>query len=123
MLAARSGHSESFAEVDSFAELDGVLDDIGVSDEEYLEGAGVDTEAVAAAADRADRRSAATGGTDRVGTVRKALRELDDEAPDAEAVVAYAGDRGIDRETARAVLDRLVDRGEVLRTEGGYRPV
>src|SRR6056297_858299 len=76
MLANRQGHGDAFAELDSFAEMDRQVDDAGVDDETYLDASGVDSEAVASAADRADR--GAGGGTSRKETVLQALRDLED---------------------------------------------
>ncbi|MFC6768301.1 DUF5817 domain-containing protein, partial [Natrinema soli] len=52
MLANRQGEGEAFAKLDSFAELEDDVADGVVDDEEYLEGSGLDVEAVEAAGDR-----------------------------------------------------------------------
>jgi DNA-directed RNA polymerase subunit RPC12/RpoP len=117
MLASRRGEGEAFAELDAFDELETRVEDAGVDDETYLERSGVDAAAAAAAGDRATE--GAGGSRSRPETVRAALRERD--RPDREAVLAYAADRGVPREAAGDVLDRLIDRGEVVETDGGYR--
>jgi hypothetical protein len=119
MLASRQGQSEAFAEVDSFAELDAEVEEAGVDDDTYLEGVGVDTGEVEAAADRAAGEEG--GSRSREETVRAALREL--EAPDEEAVVAYAAEHGVPREYTERTLEKLVRAGEVTEADGGYRPL
>jgi hypothetical protein len=118
MLAARQGHGHDFAELDSFAELGDRAEAAGVDDETYLEESGVDTEAVAAAADRADE-GAGTGGASRREVVLGAVRDLDD--PDEEGVVGYARERGVPPEKTREALAKLVRAGEVSRSGGRYR--
>ena len=116
MLASRQGESDAFAEVGSFAELDAELEDAGVDDETYLEGVGVDTGEVEAAADRA---AGGDGSRSREETVRAALRDL--EAPAEAEVATYAADHGVSREYTRRALEKLVRAGEVTETDGGYR--
>jgi len=118
MLASRQGESEAFAEVGSFAELDAQLEDAGVDDETYLDGVGVDTDEVEAAADRAAGGSGSAGRS-REETVRAALREL--ETPDETAVAAYAAEHGVPRERAERTLEKLVRAGEATEADGGYR--
>lgn len=120
MLAARQGHDDAFAELDSFAELEGQIDDAGVDDETYLEASGVDTDAVAGAADRASE-GAGGGGASRREIVLDALRDLD--APDEDGVVAYARERGVPPEYTRRALEKLVRAGQVSESGGGYRLV
>ena len=116
MLASRQGESEAFAEVDSFAELDAELEAAGVDDETYLEGVGVDTGEVEAAADRA---AGGSNSRSREETVRAALREL--EAPTAAEVATYAAEHRISREWTERALEKLVRAGEVAEADGGYR--
>jgi hypothetical protein len=118
MLAARQGHDEAFAELDSFAQLDDTVDEAGIDDETYLAASGVDTEAVAAAADRA-AEGAGTAGGSRREVVLDALRDLD--GPDEERVVAYARERDVPPEYTRRALAKLVRAGEVSQSGGGYR--
>ncbi|MDS0283400.1 DUF5817 domain-containing protein [Haloarcula onubensis] len=119
MLANRQGHGDAFAELDSFAEMDRQVDDAGVDDETYLEGSGLDSDAVAAAGDRAGR---ATGGsTSRKETVLQALRDLDE--PTEADVVAYAGERDVPADYTRRALEKLVRAGQVSESRGTYRLV
>ena len=119
MLANRQDQGEAFAELDSFAEMEAQLDDAGIADDEYLEASGVDSEAVAEAAERAENRSASTRGGSRKETVLDALRDLD--RPTEDEVVAYAGDRGVPAEYVRDALEKLRRRGEVSESRGRYR--
>jgi hypothetical protein len=121
MLASRQGESDAFAEVGSFAELDAELEDAGVDDETYLEGVGVDTGEVKAAADRAAGGSDGPAGRSREEVVRAALRELD--APTEAEVASYAAEHGVSREYAERAIEKLVRAGEVTETDGGYRLV
>lgn len=118
MLAERSGHGDAFDDLDSFADLGARLDDVGVSDEEYLGAAGIDLDAVAEAAEEATTGRGG-GGRSRRAVVESALRELD--APTEASVVDYAAERGVPRAAARRLLDRLVSSGAATVDEGGYR--
>ncbi|NHN46997.1 replication protein H [Halostella sp. JP-L12] len=118
MLANRQGEGETFAEMDSFAELGGEAEDAGMDDEEYLDRAGVDPDAVAGAAERAE--SGRSGGSQsRKETVLSALRTLD--RPTEDEVVAYAEDRGVPADYVRDALTKLVRRGEATESRGRYR--
>lgn len=116
LLAERQGHGDAFADLDDVAEMEAHLDDAGVGDDEYLAGSGLDPEAVAAAG--ADEGG---GSGSRVDTVRAALEEL--EEPSADAVVAYASERGVPADAARETLDRLVRAGDATERDGTYRPL
>jgi len=118
MLADRSDHGDAFDEVDPFADLEDEVDDAGMDEETYLESAGVDTEAVADAGDRAERGAGSGGGSHR-DTVLEALRTLD--APTEDDVVAYASDRGVPESFTREALERLARRGRVVESGGTYR--
>ncbi|MFB6183937.1 MAG: DUF5817 domain-containing protein [Haloarculaceae archaeon] len=118
MLAARQGHGDDFARLESFAEMESRLDDVGVADAEYLEASGLDADAVEAAGDRAGR-SSTSGGTSREETVREALRELD--APSEDDVVDYAAERDVSAEYTRKALRKLVRAGDVSENRGTYR--
>lgn len=118
MLADRADRGEAFADLDDFATMGERLEEAGVADEEYLAGSGVDPEAVAAAGERA-AESPHGGGPDRATVVRAAIERQD--APDRAAVVAYAADRGVPAEAARAVLERLREAGEVAERDGTLR--
>ncbi|MFB6108253.1 MAG: DUF5817 domain-containing protein [Haloplanus sp.] len=114
MLADRADATDAFAETPSVAEMETDADEAVVSDREYLEGAGLDADDVAAAGDRS-----APASRSRPELVRDALRTLD--APGEDDVVDYAADRGVPPEAARDLLDRLVRRGEVSESRGTYR--
>jgi len=115
MLAARGGHDDAFADLDSFAELETRVDEAGVDDETYLEESGVDSDAVAAAADRLE----SGGSRSREELLRAALRELDE--PRAEDVVAYAREHGVPAADTERALEKLVRAGEVSENRGVYR--
>jgi len=120
ILANRSGHGDSFAELDSFAEMDEYVDDVGPDDETYLEGSGIDADEVAEAGERAGQ-SRSGGGLSRQETVRAALRELDD--PTEEEVVAYTTERDVPADYTRRALEKLVRAGEATESRGVYRLV
>lgn len=118
MLADRSGERETFDELGSFAELEADVEDAGMDDEEYLERAGLDTDAVADASERAEQGAGdASGG--RKETVLAALDAL--ESPTEEEVVAYASERGVDASYVRRALEKLRQAGEVSESRGRYR--
>ncbi|ELZ28201.1 hypothetical protein C475_05330 [Halosimplex carlsbadense 2-9-1] len=116
MLANRQGHGDAFAELDSFTEMERQIDEVGPSDTEYLEGSGLDADAVAEAGERAME---ASGSKSRKERVREAVREVD-EATEA-AVVDYAAERGVDAEYTRKTLEKLVRAGEATENRGTYR--
>ena len=120
LLAERSGHGDAFAELDAFADMEAAIGDVGVSDEEYLAGAGIDVEEVEAAGERASG-GLGGGGTSRPEVVRAALRELD--APTEAEVVEYAEERGVPPEATRDLLSKLVRAGEASESGGRYRLV
>lgn len=117
MLAKRQGHADAFAELDSFAEMDAYVADAGMDDEEYLDAAGLDTDATAAAGNRAE--DGAGGGESRKETVLSALDALD--SPTEDAVVEYATERGVPESYVREALTRLVRQGELTEAGGTYR--
>ena len=119
LLAKRSGNSEAFAETAHVAEMEREIDERGVDDREYLEGSGLDADAVEAAGERAERGATAGSAGSRIDVVRAALREED--APTAADVASYAEERGVPGEKAREILTRLVRRGEVTESGGAYR--
>lgn len=117
MLANRGGHGEAFAAVDSFAELEAETAEPAVSDEEYLEGSGIDPDEVAAAGERA-------GGSGRSSMSRKeavlaALSEL--ERPTEDEIVEFAGEHGVPAGYVENALEKLRHRGEVSESGGRYR--
>jgi DNA-directed RNA polymerase subunit M/transcription elongation factor TFIIS len=118
MLAARQGHDDAFADLDSFAQLEERVADAGIDDETYLEESGVDADAVAGAADRLAEGEGG-GGRSRREVVLEALRDLD--APDEEGVVEYARRRDVPPEYARRALEKLVRNGRASESGGEYR--
>ena len=119
MLANRQGFGEEFAEMDSVTELERRVDDAGPSDAEYLEGSGVDPDAVVAAGERAS--GSAGDSRSRTEIVRDAVRELDDSTE--AAVVEYASEHGVPAEYTRRALEKLVRAGEATENRGVYRLV
>ncbi len=117
LLAERSGHGEAFADLDDAATMAGRLDAAGVPDVEYLEGSGLDADAVAEAGERAT--SGPARAPSRREAVLDALRELD--RPEEAEVVEHAADRGVPAEAASDLLARLVRAGEVSESGGRYR--
>ena len=116
MLANRQGYGDDFAELDSFTEMERQIDDVGPSDTEYLEGSGLDAEAVTEAGERAMESG---GSKSRKERVREAVRQLDEATE--EAVVDYANERGVDVEYTRKTLEKLVQAGEATESRGVYR--
>jgi len=119
MLANRQGEGEAFAQLDSFSEMESQVEEAVVADDEYLEASGIDSEEVAAAAERVENRSASTRGNSRKETVMAALRELD--RPTEDEVVSFAGERGVPADYVRDALEKLARRGEVSESSGQYR--
>lgn len=113
MVAERGGEREAFDALGSFGELEAELDDAGVSDAEYLEGAGLDPEEVAAAAETDD------GSSSRRETVLDALGALD--RPTEAEVVAYATAQDVPEGYVREALEKLVRAGAVTERDGRYR--
>ena len=116
MLANRQDEGEAFAKLDSFAEMNAQIDEVGPSDAEYLEGSGLDADAIAEAGERV------TGGQrtlSRKERVLEAVRSCDEAT--MEAVVAAAGERDVDPEFTRKTLEKLVRAGEATENRGVYR--
>jgi hypothetical protein len=120
MLAARQGHDDAFAELDSFAQLEERIDEAGIDDETYLAESGVDIDEVDEAAGRTTG-GAGAGSRSRKEVVLDALRECD--APEEAAVVEYANEHGVQPEDARRTLEKLVRSGRVSESAGRYRLV
>ncbi|MFB6252478.1 MAG: DUF5817 domain-containing protein [Halobellus sp.] len=118
LLAKQGGNSEAFAETAHVAEMERDIDDSGVGEREYLEGAGLDADEVAAAGERASEGPGGSGST-RLDVVRDALRTL--ERPTADEVADYAEERGVPGEKARTLLEKLARRGEASESRGRYR--
>ena len=117
MLAERQDLGEAFDGLDSYAEMEARVEEDVIDDDTYLESKGVDSDAAAAAGQRATE--GAGGSTSREEIVRNALAELD--APDEDSIVAYATERGVPDEYARRALQSLVRSGEVSENGGRYR--
>jgi endonuclease V-like protein UPF0215 family len=116
LLADKQDAGDAFADLESVSEMEWHLDDSGVSDDEYLDAAGLDADEVR----RAGEQSTQSGGSaSRDEVVREALREQD--RPTEAAVVAYAEARGVPAESARTLLEKLTRRGEVSESGGRYR--
>lgn len=119
ILANRQGHGDDFAELDSFTEMEAQVDEVGPSDDEYLEQSGIDPDTVAEAGERAGRSSGKSKSRKEI--VRDALRELDD--PTEDDVLAYADERGVPRDYVSKALTKLVRAGEATENRGVYRLV
>jgi hypothetical protein len=119
LLAERQGLADAFEGIDSFAEMESWIDDAGPDDETYLEGSGLDPDAVAAAGERAESGTSSRQSREQI--VREALKEL--EHPGVTEVVAYAGERGVDAEYVERALAKLVRAGEASESGGVYRLV
>ncbi len=117
MLADRADATDAFEATPSVADLDAAADDAVVDDREYLDAAGVDADAAAAAGERATGGDG--GSQSRPEIVRDALRTLD--SPAAADVIEYASERGVPADAAADLLDRLVRRGEASESGGTYR--
>jgi hypothetical protein len=116
MLANRAGHGEAFADVEDFTTLEAVAEDAGMSDDEFLDAAGVDTDEVASVEERVQQSGRSLGKREAVQT---ALRELDE--PTEAEVKAFATEHGVDAEYVERALEKLQRAGEVTRTDDGYR--
>lgn len=119
LLAARQGEADAFAELGTFAELDTQLDDVGISDVEYLEESGLDAGEIAAAGERATE-----GGTTsrpRREVVQGAIERLDE--PTEDEIIAEAARRDVAAPAAKAALAKLVRAGDVTESDGAYRIV
>lgn len=112
LLAKKHGDSAEFADVAHVSELEAQLDDRAVSDEEFLEGSGIDADEVAAAGET--RKNAARS---RDEIVRDAVREHDTEAD----VLDYAEEHGVPRDAASDLLEKLRRRGDVVESGGTLR--
>ncbi|GAB3040359.1 DUF5817 domain-containing protein [Natronobiforma cellulositropha] len=119
MLANRSGHGDAFARLDSVAELETQVADGVVSDEEYLEASGLDTDEIASAGERNPRQPARGGSKSEI--VDRALAEL--ERPTEAQIVEYAGERGVSAEYVERALEKLTRSGAVSESGGRYRPL
>ena len=119
LLANKHDDSEAFSEVAHVSELEDRIDDSGVDDREYLEGSGLDADAIETAGERSSRGDARSGSGSRIDVVRGALDDL--EEPTEDDVVSYATDDGVPPDAARDLLEKLRRRGEVSESRGVYR--
>lgn len=116
MLASAQGAGSAYEELDSVGEMEDILAEVGIDDSEYLSAKGVDREAVTEAGESATSSEPSKGRRERV---TEALREL--EEPTEAAVIEYATERGVPASYVRDALSKLARRGEITRTEDGYR--
>jgi predicted nucleic acid-binding Zn-ribbon protein len=111
LLTGRSEHAPD--EMDSFAELESRAETGGMSDDEYLERAGLDAERVREAGERT------TGSQSRMDIVREAPAALD--RPTEDEIITYALERDVPTEFTERALEKLVRRGAVSEHRGRYR--
>ncbi len=116
MLANRAGHGDAFAELDDFTTLGDFAADAGMSDEEFLDSAGVDVEEVATVEERVEQSQRSLGKRE---AVRTALRELDE--PTEAEVKAFAADHGVAGDSVARALETLRRAGDVPESGDGYR--
>lgn len=114
MLARKRGESDAFADLEHVADMEFSAAEAGVDDREYLEGSGIDADAVAAAGDVDDGPTRS-----RRELVTDAVREQD--RPTEADVVEYAVERGVPADAARTLLEKLTRRGDVSESRGRYR--
>lgn len=117
MLANRAGQGDAFADLDSFADLEADTEREVVSDDEYLEAAGIDPDEVREAGERAE--SSSGGSVSKRERVREAVRELD--GPTEADIVSYCAEHGVGESYARKALEKLVRAGDVSESRGTYR--
>ena len=117
LLAKKQGQSATFADVDHVADLESQTDQPVVDDQEYLEAAGLDAEAVATAGDHDSG-----GSQSRDEIVREAVAAAGDEDRPTEAqIIDYASQRGVPADKAGELLVKLCRRGEASKSGGRYR--
>lgn len=85
-----------------------------ITDEEWLEQNGIDSDEVATVSERSGRSSRSRSQKD---IVLDSLTELD--APTKADVVAYATDNGVPEAKVEKLLSRLRSRGELMESEDG----
>lgn len=120
MLAEKRGEADAFDDLDSVAEMERRVDDAdAVDDREYLEGAGLDPDAVDAAGEAAGPGGGSDGSESRREIVEDGVRAGD--RPTEDEVVAYATERGVPPDAARTLLEKLTRRGAVSESGGRYR--
>ena len=92
------------------------VDAVGMSDDEFLEASGIDSGAVA---DAAERTTGAGRTRSRKQVVLDALSALDE--PTEDAVRAYAAENGVPAAYTERALKKLTRAGELTETDGVYR--
>jgi len=90
---------------------------VGIDDVTYLSASGVDTDAVSAAAERAEAGGSSTRSRKQV--VLDGLADI--EAPTEDDVIEYAAGAGVSEPYVERTLRKLRQSGEVTRTNGVYR--
>jgi hypothetical protein len=116
ILANEAGQGDAFADLEDFATLDDYVDDAGMSDDDYLAESGVDTDEVAAAAERAESSGRSLSKREAVETALRALEE-----PTEREVKAFAAEHGVGGEYVENALSRFARAGEVVEDDGSYR--
>ena len=119
LLAKKQGDSEAFAEIAHVSELEERAEDAGIDDREYLEASGLDADSVAAAAESTD-----SGASSHDEIIREAVRNAgddDDHRPTEAEIVAYAAERGVPRNKASSLLEKLCRVGDASESRGRYR--
>lgn len=103
----------------SFGDLEASIEGDVVADEERLEAAGIDPDAVAEAGERASESARESRSQREI--VLDAFEVHDEPAPDA--VRTYAAEHGVSREYVDRVLRKLERSGEIVETATGYRRI
>jgi len=114
VLAAEQGREDAYGNLDSVGEMAAQLDEVGVSDREYLAASGIDPDTVENAAESTD--GGPSGRRERVLAAIDALEE-----PTAEAVIEYMSDRGLPADSVRDALEKLTREGSIVKGAEGYR--
>lgn len=117
MLAARAGEAAAFERFRERADVASAVETPIIDDAEYLAAAGIDPETVAAA----EAGPPGTDDRDRRSVIEDAIAAS--EPATETAILSYATDHGVEAETARSVLERLVEEGRVTEVDDTYRRV
>lgn len=112
LLAKKHGDSAAFADVAHVSDLEAQIDGRAVSDEEFLEGSGIDASEVAAAGDTSKTRSRSRDQIVRDGVAECATED---------AVIDYAVEHGVPRDAASKLLEKLRRRGDIVESGGTLR--
>ncbi|QZA89478.1 replication protein H [Salinarchaeum sp. IM2453] len=114
LLADEQDQADGYDQLDSYSEMDDQIDDVGVTDEEYLSSFGVDPDAAQAAASDS---STATKSNREI--VLDAIDTLN--SPTETDIIEYASDRGVSPDYVNKALPKLVETGDVSKHRGTYR--